>query len=272
MTAQFQQDFLTFAGDDVFPVFTVRDSAGAAVDISTVSQITWYCQSTGDGGALITKTKSAGQIAFVTNGTDGKFEVTIGKTDTTGLSGFYQHVASITDALGNITTVTVGRMRVGLRPNWTYNAAQIATVPLFQVRRWLGDVIENDQQMNDSEILYALSQRSSPIGAAADCAKQLAAQYSRKVDTTVPGGISTNYSVQAEHYRLLAIELEQLARSRGSGVTPYMGGVSVAEKIAVEANSDRVAPSFNIGMTDNLIPIPAGGNQMPPNPSQGGAT
>jgi len=271
MTAKFNQDFITFAGDDVAPIFTVQDSSGAAVDISTVTQITWLAHLTADDAALITKTKTAGQISFVTNGTDGKFQVAINAADTASLSGWYQHLASITDGTGKITTVEVGRMQVGVRPTWTYNQAQIANVPLFQVRRWIGDVIQNDQQLQDSEILYFISERQTVLGAAADCARAIAGQYSRKVDVTSPGEIRTAHGSQAAKYAALAKQLEMMARSRGAGINPYMGGISVADKTLVQSNSDRVQPAFVLAMTDNTLPVMQVGNENlnAPLPAQG---
>lgn len=263
MAALFNQDFITFAGDDVAPIFTVIDSAGAAVNISSVSNIQWYVNGA-DGSPALTLTKTGGQIAFVTDGTDGKFQVNISAANTTALpAGNSQHLARIVDALGNVTTVEVGTIRVGVKPTWTYNPAAILTTPLYQVRRYLGDVIENDRQMSDSEIAFFLSVRSTVIGAAAEAARSLAAQYSRKVDVTSPGELRTANSVQAKHYLDLADELDGIARSRGAGITPYAGGISVQDKINVQDDPDRVQPSFNIGMQDALIPVSPLSNETP---------
>lgn len=263
-TATENQDFTTYSGDDVTPIFTVVDADGVAVDISAATQITWWCI---DGGApdtkLLTKTKTGGGISFVTTGVDGKFQVAITAADTLALpTGWLEHDASIILA-AKTTTVAVGRMQVVATPVWTYNPQLISTVPLYQVRRWLGDVIDDDQQMTDAEILFAISQRSSVIGAAADCARQLAGQYSRKVDVTSPGEIRTAYGSQAKKYTELANELEQKARNRGAGVMPYAGGISVVDKWTVQSNSDRVQPNFTIGMTDNTIPMASVGPETP---------
>src|SRR5882672_4101952 len=143
------QDFVTYQGDAPKPIFTVRDSAGAIVDISTVTEIEWTCRRMDDDVAALTKLKSAGAITFVTNGTDGKFQVAITIANTTGLNGFYKHQARITDSAGNPTTVSAGRMQVGPRPSWTYDASAVADVPLYQVRLLVGDVLANDQQLSD---------------------------------------------------------------------------------------------------------------------------
>lgn len=253
-------DFLTFKGDDVSPIFTVVDATGTAVNISAATQISWGCQLTADSGQALTLTKTGGAITFVTNGSDGKFTVAISAAQTQALDGWYQHLATITLA-GKISTVTVGRMQVGVKPTWTYNAAQIATVPLFQVRRLLGDVIANDQQIFDSEILFAITQRANIYGAAADCARYIAGQYSRKMDTTSPGALVTAAGAQAKKYLDLAATLDRQSRSRGAGVMPFAGGISVRQKMEAQADTDRVQPQFNLGMDDNFIPVQAGPNQ-----------
>lgn len=268
MTIAANQDFITTAGDDVYPIFTVRDGSGVAIDISTVSQITWSMQTTSaDTAPLLTLKKSTGGIVFTNTGVDGKFTVNIGKALTTPLDGWYQHYASITDAVGNVTTVAVGRMKVGLMPSFTYDAAKVATVPLFQVRRWVGDVIANDVQLQDNEVLYALSERgSNVIGAAADCCRFIAAQYSRKADTTSPGSLQTAFGALASKYSLRAKELEALSMKRGYGVTVYAGGISMVDKTTVQSNTDRVQPQFNLGMTDNRLPVGQVGNETPTMP------
>jgi hypothetical protein len=267
MTAILNQDFVTYAGDDVFPIFTVKDSAGNAVDISTVTEISWAAIRNSDAAVAVTRTKTAGQIAFVTNGTDGKFQVTIPKAVTAGLSGFYRHTATITDSLGNVTTVEVGRMQVGVKPAWTYDATAIATSSLYQTRRLLGDVIKEDPQLTDEEINYFLTLRSSVHGAAAEAARSLAAQYSRKVDVTSPGPIQTRYSTQAESYAKLAVTLDQASRDRGAGITPFAGGISISDKQNRQQDTDRVQPAFNIGFTDNLtLPAAPVGQETPTQP------
>lgn len=269
MAAKYNQDFLTFAGDDVFPIFTVYDSAGVIVDISTVSDIQWYAKKTAeDTVSAASASKLGGTIAFVTSGVDGKFQVTLTKVVTAALDGMYQHIARIIDALGNVTTVTVGTMKVGVRPTWNYDPQSVATSDLMKVRLWVGDVNPNDQQLQDAEILYFISQKFTVIGAAADCARAIANRYSRKVDVTNPGDLRTNYSAQAKAYMEVAKQLDTQAKQRGGGIIPFAGGISISGKIATQQDTDRVQPSFNIGMDDNFIPVAAGPNQTPTLPSQ----
>ena len=267
MAAANNQDFVTYAGDAVSPIFTVRTSGGTAVDISAVMDISWTAKLDATSAALVTKTKLTGGIVFVTDGTDGKFQVNILGTDTQDLSGYYIHEASLTQVDGEIVTVTVGRMQVGLVPQWTYNPALLGSNTLYQVRRLIGDVLQNDQQLLDPEISFAISLYSNIYLAGAECCRQIAAQFARKVDI-VQGEMQTNYSNQAKAYTAKANELQAIGMGRGAGAMPFVGGISVTEKTAQVLNPDRVTPQFNIGMFDDLI-IGQVGNETPANPSGG---
>jgi hypothetical protein len=156
---------------------------------------------------------------------------------------------------------------------WTYNPASIATSGLTQVRRLIGDVITTDQQIADEEINFALTQRSSIYGTAADCCRYIAAQYSRKADVIVQspqgGALKTNYSQQAKSYLAMAAQFENISVSRG-GALPYAGGISVTDKQNAEADTDRVAPQYNIGMEDNWLPEGIVGNELPSDAPSGG--
>jgi hypothetical protein len=142
---------------------------------------------------------------------------------------------------------------------------------LYQVRRLLGDVLPSDWQMTDAEIRWFITQRTNVYGAAADCARGIAAQYSRKVDVTSPGEIRTAYGSQASKYLKLATTLDAQSINRGAGAIAYAGGISVADKVTVKQNSDRVQPSFNIGLQDAMLPVPQVGNETPTLPMSGSA-
>lgn len=267
MTAAVNQDFTTYQGDDVSPIFTVTDASGTVVDISSVLEIQWFAQRNLETAVALTKLKSTGGITFVTNGVDGKFQVLITKTDTTDLSGFYQHKARLTDSAGDITSVTVGRMNVGLPPQWNYDASiNEPTAPTVNiVRRIVGDVLPGDKQLQDEEILFAIATYSNIYLAAAECARWIAAMYARKVDT-VQGELHTLYSQQFKAYRQMSIDLEMRGMARGGGGMGYAGGISVSDKAAQVANPDRVTPQFNLMMQDDLIPEFPVGNETPGSP------
>ena len=185
--------------------------------------------------------------------------MTIAGTDTTGLSGWYTHTAALTDSFGNVTTVEVGRMNVGPKSNWTWEPSLVGVEALYTVRRLIGDVRQSDQLLTDQEILWAISEYSNEWLAAAECARNIYAGFSVQIDL-VQGELKTNYSNRARAFKILAIDLETRGMSRG-GVTAYVGGTSVTDKISNALDTDRVPPSFVIAWADNLIPESPVGHQ-----------
>lgn len=250
------QDFILYAGDISSPVFLVKDSAGNAVNISTVTDIDWYCRRNLEEPIALTKSKSGGTISFVTTGADGKFQVSITSTDTTTLTGNYLHLASLTDGLGNVTTTTVGTMQVGPAPSWTYDPGTVGTIALNTVRYLIGDTIRTDQQLYDQEIKFAINNYSNVYLASAVCARAIAAKYARQVDT-VQGELRTMYSERTKRYLIMADGpngLWQQGMARG-GVFAYAGGISVTDKQQAEEDTDRISPQFTIGEFDNFLPV-----------------
>lgn len=253
MTA-FQQNFTTYPGDTSQPIFTVVDQNSVPINISTVSEIRWDARKSLAAASAITKLKSAGGIVLIGGGVTGQLQVQLSGADTAPLSGVYLHQVVLTDGFGNQTTVSFGQLVVGRAPVWTYDATQLATSMLMQVRRTIGDVNYNDKQVFDDEINFAIAQRPGSLyGASAETCRMIAANYSRQVDIG-EGSQRQAYSQKARGYLAMARLFESRARIAGPGV-PYAGGISVADKQVQEQNSDRVGPNFTIGMTDNqLIP------------------
>lgn len=258
--AAVNQDFVTYAGNDVSPIFTVKNSAGATVDISSVIEITWAAkgQST-DTVPVISKTKTGGQITFVTNGQDGQFQVAIAAADTAPLTGYFIHEASITDSSNHITTVAIGRMQIGVPPTWTYDPTKVLTVPLYQVRQMIGDTLPGRQLLTDPEILANIANNANAFLAASQCCRDIAARKATEVDI-VNGTLKTNYSNITKAFMLLALDFQQ--RGLISSV-PYAGGISVDDKQAQVDDTDRVSPQFLLMMFDDLLPESPVGQQVP---------
>jgi hypothetical protein len=143
--------------------------------------------------------------------------------------------------------------------SWSYFPSLLASSSKDAVRLLIGDVLSTDQQMQDEEINYILTRRSTVYGAAADCCRSLAAKFSRSVDQQA-GTSKIAYSQLAKSYTMKAIEYEQKATLAGAG-TPYMGGISVSDKTSQDQNTDRPPTQFNLGMTDNLIPEASQANE-----------
>lgn len=256
MTAT-RMDFVIYQGDGAVQVFTVLDKDGNAVDISSASEITFAARRSLADPVIVTKTKTGGAITFVGGGTTGQFQVALGSVDTTPLTGYYLYQCVVTMATLPSTT-NIGRMQVGLAPAWTYSGNP-ADSAKDAVRWLLGDVISTDPQVYDPEILYSLNIRFSVYGAAASCARSLAGKLSRLVDTA-QGELKTFYGQRAKAYLAMAAQYENQSTARG-GATPYAGGISIADKMLQELDSDRVPPQYNIGMTDNWLPVAPSGNE-----------
>lgn len=150
---------------------------------------------------------------------------------------------------------------------WTYNVLLLATSPLMQVRYLVGDTEATDQQVQDEEITFALTQRPSIYGAAATVCRSLSTKLSREADT-VDKDLRTTLSARATAYSRRAAEYEVKASVRG-GAMPYAGGLSIADKITNEQDPDRVQPQFTVSMDDNYIPVAPVGNEGTPQPLGG---
>lgn len=150
---------------------------------------------------------------------------------------------------------------------WSYNVAALATTPLFQVRRLIGDVKTGDQLIQDEEINWELTQWPNIYLAAAASARAIAAQFSREVDI-VQGELKTNYSNKAKAFEALAQRMDVIGGARSGGAL-YAGGISQADKASNVLDTDRTPPAFNRGEFDNYLPESPVGQQTPDaSPSQ----
>lgn len=131
--------------------------------------------------------------------------------------------------------------------SWSYDETALGTSTaserLNSVRLLVGDTDTNDQQVQDEEITFALSQTGDNIYyAAAWVARTLASKYSRLVDTDLDGILAESYSQLQVHYKTLAGELEFQGKKAGAALGVAAGGISKATMEAVEDNTDRVKP------------------------------
>lgn len=133
--------------------------------------------------------------------------------------------------------------------SWNYDATNIgkdtASQRLNAVRLLVGDTDTNDQQAQDEEVAFALSETNNNVYfAAAWVARSLAGKYSRKVNTSLDGAMSADYSDLAEQYNKLADDLEYQGKKSGGVVGIKAGGITKTGVDAVRANTNRIAPSF----------------------------
>lgn len=112
------------------------------------------------------------------------------------------------------------------------------------VRFLVGDTDENDVQVYDDEIYFALSQNSdNTYYTAAYVCRAVASKYGRKVDVAISGVLDAKYSSLRDHYMSLADSIEVEAKKQ-SGLGFSAGGISQASVTAARQLTDRVEPAF----------------------------
>jgi hypothetical protein len=141
---------------------------------------------------------------------------------------------------------------------WTYDPTALEESPVFQVRLQIGDTKKDKPQLQDEEINYILGLcGGSVIATCGTACRALSSFYAREVDS-VQQDLRTMYSSRAKRYLELSQEFDRKMRRTG-GVLPYAGGISIADKINQDQNTDRVRPQFKVIMDENYIPVgPAG--------------
>lgn len=133
--------------------------------------------------------------------------------------------------------------------SWSYDPTNLdnATTSgrLNTVRLLVGDTDTNDQQSQDEEIIFGLTENSNNIYlAAAWIARTISSKYSRQVTTQLDGALSANYSDLAKQYQSLADQLEYQGKTNGASVGILAGGITKSGIEAVRANTNRIEGSF----------------------------
>ncbi len=129
---------------------------------------------------------------------------------------------------------------------WTYGGDPSAN-ERDEVRWLAGDTDTNDQLVTDEEIAYALTKQPTPTLAAAVVCDAIAAKFAREADRRV-GDVSLSASQKAKAYRERAADLRADAAVLA---LPSFGGLSIADKETLDADTDAVQPSFRIGKDDH---------------------
>lgn len=114
---------------------------------------------------------------------------------------------------------------------WTYDATELNTTTasgrLNSVRLLVGDTQNIDQQVQDEEILFALSQAGDNVYSAASFVCSLiAARYARLVTTQLDGALMAEYSDRIKQYGMLAVQMKELdKRYSGRALGISAGGI-----------------------------------------------
>lgn len=139
---------------------------------------------------------------------------------------------------------------------WTYDPTDLDTTTasgrLNSVRLLVGDTDTLDQQVQDEEIVFSLSQNNNSIYSAASwTARNIAALYARRVSTELSGALKADYSSLMSHYLMLADQLGYQGKTSGASVGVLAGGTTVSGVKAVRENTNRIAPAFRMDQFKN---------------------
>jgi hypothetical protein len=149
--------------------------------------------------------------------------------------------------------------------SWSYSGDPTSS-PKDEVRFLVGDTNTLDQQLQDAEIMYALTlvyPPPTPIPPngnyipAAYCCDALMSKYARMIDKGV-GDLRISYSNRIKQYQELAARLRM--RATLAHVPMFAGGTSIAQKIAAYSDPDRIQVAVPIDSMDYAGTQPGGEN------------
>ena len=133
--------------------------------------------------------------------------------------------------------------------SWSYDATDLDTTTssgrLNTVRFLVGDTETLDQQVQDEEVTFALSENGNNVYlSAAWVARAIASKYARRVTTQLDGALQANYSDLSKQYMQLADQLEYQGKTSGAAVGILAGGITKSSIEAARANTNRIEGSF----------------------------
>jgi glycerate-2-kinase len=132
---------------------------------------------------------------------------------------------------------------------WSYDPTDLdnttASGRLNIVRLLVGDTDTVDQQVQNEEITFGLSENGDNIYLSASwIARAISSKYSRQVTTSLDGALSADYSDLAKQYQTLADQLEYQGKTNGASVGILAGGITKTQVENVRANTNRIEGSF----------------------------
>ena len=132
---------------------------------------------------------------------------------------------------------------------WSYDPTDLDTTTasgrLNTVRLLVGDTNTEDQQVQNEEITFGLSENGNNVYyAGAWIARAIASKYSRQVTTSLDGALKADYSDLSKQYKVLADDLEYQGKTSGAVIGVLAGGITKSGVEAVRANTNRIEGSF----------------------------
>ena len=137
-----------------------------------------------------------------------------------------------------------------------FKSSQLSTSPVMQIRLYVGDISTStaNELLADTDYSHFSSVTSSVWIAAQLAANSLAAKFTSvasDIKSKKVGDLTITYSDASDAatgYTKLAAKFGRMAAAQ---ISPYAGGISRSDKSDVQADTDRVVPSFARGLMDN---------------------
>lgn len=131
---------------------------------------------------------------------------------------------------------------------WTYDPSKLATNEIYAIRAEIQDTDPEDPQLDDNEIAYAITQERNFWSAAARCSEMIGRKILRKADIKLGRMMQITYTKMAQQW----FDMARCLRAKAMGtVAPWVGGMSVSDKLAYMSDDDLVSPLFTKTMQEN---------------------
>ena len=135
---------------------------------------------------------------------------------------------------------------------WTYNAENLTTADEDGrkniVRLLTGDTDSNDPQLQDEEILFALSSnKDNPNVAAIFAINAIISKYARLVNIELDEAIREDYSDLIDNYKGLLSGLEKKVRFSNNSIRLYATGLTLTDFEEARSDPNRIKPGIELG-------------------------
>ena len=135
---------------------------------------------------------------------------------------------------------------------WTYDTGNLTTVDEDGrkniVRLLIGDTDSNDPQLQDEEILFALSSnKDNPNVAAIFAINAIISKYARLVNIELDEAIREDYSDLIDNYKGLLSGLEKKVRLSNNSIRIYATGLTLTDFEEAWSDPNRIKPGIEQG-------------------------
>ena len=135
---------------------------------------------------------------------------------------------------------------------WTYDTGNLTTVDEDGrkniVRLLIGDTDSNDPQLQDEEILFALSSnKDNPNVAAIFAVNAIISKYARLVNIELDEAIREDYSDLIDNYKGLLSGLEKKVRLSNNSIRIYATGLTLTDFEEARSDPNRIKPGIEQG-------------------------